>query len=260
MELEKSNVKMVFYDSIKEIPAGRLLAFQLQLTQHNSMGSTFEEVDSGNERLDAFLSAGRVEDAIGERQNQRFAFWYMFNNINTQNLVLANLVKEINGTPVVIRKDEDALKVCRLIEETDISVAEVEEIIEKIKKKLNSELRLYLPELFNENHDIDVTSDVIRKAIMQIEHTLGRKDYTKELADVQNRILNTIRPLCFDSEDPGNYQVEAEKSFEELCALLTSKGLQKPQEIPALQFYLNIRLLTKKKGPQKEELYDQFEK
>lgn len=135
MEITKNGTVMVFYDSIKEIPAGRLLGFQLQLTQHGSMGSTFEEVDAQSERLDAFLSAGRVEDAIGERQNQRFAFWYMFNNINTQNLVLANLAKEINGVPVSIKTDEDALRVCRIIEGTDISVAEVEETIETVKKK-----------------------------------------------------------------------------------------------------------------------------
>lgn len=108
--------------------------------------------------------------------------------------------------------------------------------------------------------DIDIASDVVRKALMKVDLLLGRRDCEEELKEVENKILNTIRPLCFDSEDPANYQVEAEKSFWELCSLLTSKGLHNPQEIPALQFYLNIRLLTKKKGPDKNKLYDQFDK
>lgn len=251
MVIERGGRKFELYDSIKEMPAGRLMAFQLHLTQHHSLGSTFDELDARDERMGMFLAAGRVEDAHQEWLNKRMGFWLMFEGINTCTIALAQLVKAVDGVPVQVRTDEEMKEMARLIESTDISQAEVEDIIEKVKKKVDTELQRYVPDLFNDRADIEHAANVIREAQLKAEVILGNKDKHDEWKQAEKRVLDAMRPLDFGPESEENYQIMTERSFYSLCALLSKEGVQDPENKTALQFYMNIQLLKKRNEPKK---------
>lgn len=135
MELTTQNgTHLKFYDSIKEIPSRTLMQFQIHLMQHQGMGSTFDELDRRFEMLDTFLSAGRIEDAIRERENMRLGFFVMFQGIDTKCVAAACLVREINGKAVSITSDEQIQAVAKAMQEGDITTGQLDEVVFGVKK------------------------------------------------------------------------------------------------------------------------------
>lgn len=135
IELNKGGRRIEIYDSVKKIPAGRLMGFQLHLLQHSNCGSTFDEVDANCQRIDEYYEAGRIEDARRARENQRMGFWLMFQDINSSTVALAHLVHAIDGVAVQVTTDAEMLRVAKLLEATDITQEEVDELLDRVKKK-----------------------------------------------------------------------------------------------------------------------------
>lgn len=132
-----------FYTSAKDIPARQLMLFQLHLAQHNGMGSTFEEIDARFQRLDEFLSAGMLDEAINERKNMRYSYYMMMDKLNTATLPAACAIKSIDGVRVSIRTDEDIERYARLLQGEEngevtgdgMSTNGLEEVADRLRKK-----------------------------------------------------------------------------------------------------------------------------
>ena len=243
MEIVKKGRKIELYDSIKDMPARRLMQFQLHLTQHHGMGSTFEELDAREERIGMFLAAGRVADAYREWENRRLGFWAMMQGINTATVALACLVRSVDGEAVEVRTDEQMRRVALVLEETDISQAEVEEILETVKKKVETEQRRYAPRVYSDNSEIGHIGNVVKEAALSAELALGNEGVREEWEETRKLVLDALAPMNFDAEDPKSHQAEAERAFASLCTMLSRNGVHNPAELPALDFDININLI-----------------
>jgi len=124
-------------DSIKELPIHRFSEFQKYLLQDSGIGSTIEEVYKHSEKLDIFLAANKVQEAINERANQHFNFFYMLNQISITHLTFAVFVDAIDDQPVTDHSESNLRQVCdRLGRVNGLQRQELETILEDIKKKL----------------------------------------------------------------------------------------------------------------------------
>lgn len=139
-EVQLSNgTKIEFYDDIKEIPMYKLNAFQAALIQDAGMGSTIEDIDARLAKLDAFLAAGKCEEALQERQNMRFGLFFLLSGINTRSACLAHLVATVNGQAVRDTTDEDVLKIARTLEAGGLTMLQVLGLTGELKKKSMAE-------------------------------------------------------------------------------------------------------------------------
>lgn len=86
-----------FYSSIKEMPIERYNTLQLFLMQDSGIGSTMKDVDNHFKQLDVFLSAGKIQEAINERQNLHMNLYSMINKINVKSKALACFVHSVDG-------------------------------------------------------------------------------------------------------------------------------------------------------------------
>lgn len=65
-------------------------------------------------------------------------------------------------------------------------------------------------------------------------------------------MLRYVAPLNFDFPDKENYLVVGERDFMRLCAILRKEGVGEPENLPALDFWMNIDILKKKNTKSKK--------
>ena len=98
------------------------------------IGSDMNAIDEHFATLDSYLSAGKINEAIQERENQRFAFYTMIQSVSYKSLAFTCYVHSIAGQPVTDHSEEN---LSMLSESFDISMIECEEILEDLKKNFD---------------------------------------------------------------------------------------------------------------------------
>jgi len=124
-----------FQDDIQELTIARLNKFELHLLQDAGMGSTLTDLDLRFQNLDAFLSAGKLAEAMRERENSNFGLFMLFSGISTKGRALADLVHSIDGVVQTDFSDSACILISGVIAER-VTFANAEEIAESVKKKL----------------------------------------------------------------------------------------------------------------------------
>lgn len=75
--------------------------------------------------------------------------------------------------------------------------------------------------------------------------------YNQEVVDRVEEFLGEYqKPLNINPSKPDNLVEQRDASFEKLCLLLSSKGVQEPEKLTAYQFYKRIEIETTKKPRQ----------
>lgn len=124
-------------ESIKELPIHRFSEFQKYLLQDSGIGSDIESIYRHSEKLDIFLASNKVQEAINERANQHFNFFYMLNRISITHLTFAVFVDSIDDKPVTDYSESNLLLVCEQLGKVNgLQRQELESILEDVKKKL----------------------------------------------------------------------------------------------------------------------------
>jgi len=123
--------KVNFYDSIKEMPISRYNALQSFLMQDVGIGSTMASIENHFKTLDAYLGAGKYDEAIQERQNLHINFYVAIEKIDFKSLSFACMIASIDNKPVGISDSEltDAIKKLN-----DLTVEQVDDILNELKK------------------------------------------------------------------------------------------------------------------------------
>jgi hypothetical protein len=123
-------------ESIKELPIDRYSEFQKYLLQDAGIGSDIEAVYKHFEKIDIFLASDKIQDAINERTNQHFNFFFMLNKINITHLSFAVLVYAIDNQPITDYSETNLLLVCKRLGELGITHEQLTSVLEEVKKKL----------------------------------------------------------------------------------------------------------------------------
>lgn len=123
--------EIAFYSSIKEMPIERYINLQTYLMQESGIGSTMGDVEAHFKNLDMFLSAGKVEEALTERQNLHMNIYAALNKVNFKSLSFACMIGTIDKQEIGYTEYDlkEAIKKIK-----GISVGEIEEILTDLKK------------------------------------------------------------------------------------------------------------------------------
>lgn len=119
-----------FYSSIKEMPVERYNTLQLLLMQDTGIGSSMKDVDSHFRQLDIYLGAGKIQEAITERQNLHMNFYAMIEKFNVKSKALTCFLHSVDGQEV----KEDAEMDEAIKKMNAGTVAEVFDLLEELKK------------------------------------------------------------------------------------------------------------------------------
>jgi hypothetical protein len=129
------NKTLMLYASIKEMPIKLYNLTQRYLLQDMGIGSDMASIDDHFKSLDAFLAGGKLDDAKLERENMRFNFYTMLEQVNYKSLAFACHIFSVDGIEVTDRSEE---ALTELANSLSVSLTDIEEVLSEVKKNFNT--------------------------------------------------------------------------------------------------------------------------
>lgn len=239
-----------FYDTIDEMPIVRFHKYQKFLLVDAGIGSDIAAFDQRIEKAKRFMMAGKQEQAQREFENLRQCVYMIQTETSPKHLAFAALVSKVDGVACEDLSD-DAL---RALHEKlkDIPVNELAARFEAVKKKIDADLMLYFPSIFNDS-EIKEYFDLLKKRTLVVLNNIieGVKhpDETKEYERLTTELVTYSHPKVFAGSE--GVEVQFDRQFENLCLVLSEQLHVRPKEYTVLEFY-NAFDFIKERGRQSE--------
>ena len=240
-----------FYDTIEELPIVRFHKYQKLLLVDAGIGSDIAAFDQRIEKTRRFLMAGKPEQAQQELENMRQCVFLIQSGVNPKHRAFAALVTKIDGQDCTDIGDDALAAVTEKL--NDVPESELTAQLEAVKKKIDGELTLYFPALFNDS-DVKEYYDLLRKRTLEILNGIvaGVDDPAgAEIVDKLTTALITYsNPKMFTGSD--GVEIQFERQFENLCLVLSEQLHVEPKKYSVLEFY-NAFDFVKERAKQAEK-------
>lgn len=240
-----------FYDTIEELPIVRFHKYQKLLLVDAGIGSDIAAFDQRIEKTRRFLMAGKPEHAQQELENMRQCVFLIQSGVNPKHRAFAALVTKIDGQDCTDIGDDALAAVTKKL--NDVPESELTAQLEAVKKKIDGELTLYFPALFNDS-DVKEYYDILRKRTLEILNGIvaGVDDPAgAEIVDKLTTALITYsNPKMFTGSD--GVEIQFDRQFENLCLVLSEQLHVEPKKYSVLEFY-NAFDFVKERAKQAEK-------
>ena len=234
VKIGKHTVEM--YDAIDELPIVRFHKYQKLLLIDAGIGSDLVAFDRRVEKVKRFLADGKADKAQQELENLRQSVFFIQNGINPKHLSFAALVYSVDGKQCADLSDDALRKVCELF--ADVAEKDVTAQLEAVKKKIDSELRLYFPGIFADS-EVKEYYDLLKKRAMAILGNIiaGRENpgATPEIEKLTTALITYSNPKTFSGSESA--EIQFDRQFENLCLVLSEQLHVKPKDYSVLEFY-----------------------
>lgn len=233
------------YDTIEELPVIRFHKYQKYLLVDSGIGSTIEDFDKHIEKARRFLMLNDPANAQKELENLRQCVYMVQTALSPQHLAFACLVFAIDGTQCTDLTD-DALK--KIVETfADAPYNELTDQLGSVKKKIDAELMLYFPKLYEDSDAKDFFDKVRRRTLLVLKNIVAGvpvPDGTKDVDDITTELITYTRPQIFAGSD--SIEIKFDRQFENLCLMLSGQLNVKPKEYTVMEFYNAFEFLKEK--------------
>lgn len=240
-----------FYDTIEELPIVRFHKYQKLLLVDAGIGSDIAAFDQRIEKTRRFLMAGKPEQAQQELENMRQCVFLIQSGVNPKHRAFAALVTKIDGQDCTNIGDDALAAITEKL--NDVPESELTAQLEAVKKKIDGELTLYFPALFNDS-DVKEYYDILRKRTLEILNGIvaGVDDPAgAEIVDKLTTALITYsNPKLFTGSD--GVEIQFDRQFENLCLVLSEQLHVEPKKYSVLEFY-NAFDFVKERAKQAEK-------
>lgn len=240
-----------FYNTIEELPIVRFHKYQKLLLVDAGIGSDIAAFDQRIEKTRRFLMAGKPEQAQQELENMRQCVFLIQSGVNPKHRAFAALVTKIDGQDCTDIGDDALAAITEKL--NDVPESELTAQLEAVKKKIDGELTLYFPALFNDS-DVKEYYDILRKRTLEILNGIvaGVDDPAgAEIVDKLTTALITYsHPKMFTGSD--GVEIQFDRQFENLCLVLSEQLHVEPKKYSVLEFY-NAFDFVKERAKQAEK-------
>lgn len=232
-KIGKHTVKM--YEAIEELPIARFHKYQKYLLIDSGIGADIAAFDARIEKARRFIQDGKSENAIKELNNLRQGVYFIQNGISPKHRAFAALVTQVDGEDYDMSDDSIEKIVAKL---SDVKIKELTELFESVKKKIDTELMLYFPSLFNDS-EVKEYFDLLKRRTMKILENIingvPNPDKTKEIDKLTAKLITYSKPKDYTGSD--GVEVQFDRQFENLCIVLSEQLHVKPKEYSVMEFY-----------------------
>lgn len=249
VKIGKHTVEM--YDTIEELPIVRFHKYQKMLLVDAGIGADIPAFDQRIERTRRFMAAGKVDKAQQELENMRQCVYLIQNGINPRHRAFAALVTKIDGQECKDISDDALAAVTEKL--NDVPESELTAQLDAVKKKIDGELMLYFPALFNDA-EVKEYYDILRKRTLEVLNGIveGVQDpgNTTAVDKLTTALVTYSNPKLFSG--PEGVEIQHDRQFENLCLVLSEQLHVKPKDYSVLEFY-NAFDFVKEKAKQAEK-------
>ena len=225
-----------FYDTIEELPIVRFHKYQKLLLVDAGVGSDISSFDQRLLKAREFIGAGKAEQAQRELENLRQCVYMIQTELSPKHRAFAVLVTKLDGKECNDIGDDALVAITATL--NDVPEEELTAQLEAVKKKIDGELMLYFPSLFNDG-EVKEYYDLLKKRTLEILKGIvaGDKDPCASItvSKLTNALITYSKPKLFTGSD--GVEIQFERQFENLCLVLSEQLHVDPKKYTVLEFY-----------------------
>lgn len=237
------------FDSIDELPMARFHRYNKMLLIDSGIGSDMADIDGHIERAIAYMNSGNTAEAVGELKNLRNNIYFIHENVSPRHLAFAALVKSIDGVPYDDLTDEGLQRVRDMLQ--DATVEDMTALAGAVKKKIDTEMSMYFPKLYEDATVKEYYDELRRRTLMVLENIIAGHDEQR----AQDIDATTVRLYLFnpprDFEGAASLEVEYDRQFDDMCFLMSQHVNCDPRTYTVREYYnvfQRIKAMLKKKS------------
>lgn len=234
--IKLAGMDVELYDAIEELPILRFHKYNKMLLVDAGVGSDLADFDRHIEKAVIYTKTNKPSLAATELENMRQNVYFIQSNISPRYMAFAVLVKSVNGKPCNDLSDDGLRKVIDMFAEVPNN--ELTAQLDAVKKKIDEELRLYFPRLFDDS-TLKEYYDQLRRRTMIVLNTIIRGEATeaeqKEVDDITAALITYFNPQSYGGSD--NTEIKYDRQFENMCLLLSQNLHVRAKEYTVLEYY-----------------------
>lgn len=238
IKLGKHDIEI--YDSIDQLPVIRFHKYNKMLLIDSGVGSDLSDVDNHIERAMRFCKS-KPDMAIAELENLRQNIYLIQSGVSPKHLAFCVLVVSIDGEPFDDLSDDGLSGL--LTKLSDVSHTEMTAHTETVKKKIDDELVLYYPSMFDDATVKEYYDYLRQRAIVMLDEIITGQDKQDELEKITHLLLTYARPVSFSG--PDSAEIQYDKQFESMCLMLSQELHVDPKRFTVLEYYNAFEYMQK---------------
>lgn len=247
-KIGKHNVEI--YDSIEDLPSVRFHKYNKFLLIDAGIGSDLSDVDGHIEKAIAYSRSKTPELGAIELENLRQNIYFIQAELSPKHLALAVLIKSIDGVEQTDLSPEGLQKVLDYF--SDVPHNELTAQSEAVKKKIDEELQLYYPNLFDDSSIKEYYDDLRKRNLLTLQLIIEGEspEIEKEIEQLNISLITYNKPLVFNGSE--NAEIQHNKSYEDMNLLIAQHLHLDPKKFTVLEFYSAFERVKEMLKPKKQ--------
>ena len=232
-KLGKHRVEL--YGAVDELPIVRFHRYQKYLLIDAGVGGDITAFDQRTEKARRYLMAGKPDDARKELANLRQCVFLIQSGLTPRHRAFAALVRKVDGEEFPEADDSSIDRILELL--GDVPLGELDGQLMSVKKKIEAELTLYFPKVFD-SPETKEWYDLLKKRTATLLSLMasGISPEGNEEVDNITTAMMTLHPAKV-FEGPEGEEVKADRNFEDVCLVLSEQLHIQPKTLTVFEYY-----------------------
>lgn len=234
---------VTLYDGIDELPMQRFHKYNKCLLIDSGIGSDLSDFDRHIEKAMLYAKSKTPELVIPELENLRHNVYFIQSGISPKHLSFAVLVQKIDGKPCNDLSDDGLAHVLELL--GDAPNDELTAQLEAVKKKIDNELQLYFPSLFDDSTAKEYFDELRQRTLAVLDAIANGMTEEKQavIDQLTTELMLYSKPKVFSGTKSA--EIEYDKQYETMCLTLSQNLHIDPKNKTVLEFYNAFEYLKK---------------
>lgn len=223
--------KVVLYDSIEDLPITQFHRYSKFVLLESGVGDTIQDIDRHITKIINYLDDPKK--AYKEIVNLRQCLYFVMNEVDIHNKATLCLVKSIDGKEWTDFSDSGLDSLYALVNGT--SERELNELANEVRKRIDENLMMYFPKVFEDASQKNYVDLLRRRAILQLGEIVKGEDNSEKIKVLTQEIYNMQSPKEFMGEE--NDEIKFDKQFEDMCLLMAKEFGGGIKKYTTMEFY-----------------------
>lgn len=227
--------RVTVYDSIDELPIKRFHAYNKMLLIDAGIGGTLAEFDAHIQKAMSYARSKTPEMAVVELDNLRQCVYMIMQGVSPRHLAFACLVSEIDGKKCDDIAEDSLKQVAEIL--ADASVTELATSLEEVKKKIDTELQLYFPKVFDDASIKEYYDQLKQRTLAILDGLINgeNEERNRQIDIMTDELMRYSKPQVFSGAD--NVEISHDKSFAKMLVILAEQLHIDASNYSVMQFY-----------------------
>jgi hypothetical protein len=239
-KVKLGNYKLEMYDSLDELPITRFHKYNKMLLVDAGVGSNIGDFDMHIERAIRF-SKSNPEIVRQELENLRQSVYMIQEELNPGHLAFCALIKSINGKDCTDITDEGLKATHRIL--SSVYNNEMDKQLKKAKKKIEADLNMYFPELFDDADTKEYYDLLLKRTRLTLQSIHSDEDNEEVIDSLTTQMLLHNAPKKFYGTDSA--EIVFDKQFEEMCLGIAKHLGVDAKKYTVLEYYSAFEYMKK---------------